>query len=170
MPEKPKGGRPPRRAGELLSKNRTFRVRAELDAALNAASAKSGRSVSEEIERRLERSFEVEDFITAALGGPALRSHALSMLAAFASGGERVANGRPAEEWLKDPECYRSAVISAAASLIEPISKPEDKELVMLALISRAAQQLLRSGKLKFDYGNGPVGSGFNVGPREDGK
>lgn len=50
-------GRPTRRAGERLSKNRTFRVRAQLDEQLADAAGSSGRSVSEEIELRLEQSF-----------------------------------------------------------------------------------------------------------------
>lgn len=50
-------GRPTRRAGERLSKNRTFRVRAQLDEELADAAGSSGRSVSEEIELRLEQSF-----------------------------------------------------------------------------------------------------------------
>jgi hypothetical protein len=53
-------GRPPKRMGERLSKNRTFRVRAGLDDQLVAAAERSGRSVSEEIEHRLEKSFEGE--------------------------------------------------------------------------------------------------------------
>jgi chromosome segregation ATPase len=57
---KKKIGRPPKREGERLSKNRTFRVRGNLDDWLQAASAASGRSVSEEIEYRLERSFQVD--------------------------------------------------------------------------------------------------------------
>lgn len=57
MAERDKPGRPPRRAGELLSKNRTFRVRPQLDEQLTEASLRAGRSVSEEIELRLERSF-----------------------------------------------------------------------------------------------------------------
>jgi predicted transcriptional regulator len=61
MPTVKKGrGRPPRREGERLSKNRTFRVRGDLDTKLIRAANKSGRSVSEEIEYRLERSFDRE--------------------------------------------------------------------------------------------------------------
>ncbi len=41
--------------------SRTFRVRGELDDKLIAAAEKSGRSVSEEIEYRLERSFRDDD-------------------------------------------------------------------------------------------------------------
>jgi hypothetical protein len=51
------GGRPPRHEGERLNKNRTFRIRDELDRKLQEAAAQSKRSVSEEIEYRLERSF-----------------------------------------------------------------------------------------------------------------
>jgi hypothetical protein len=54
---KPKLGRPPRHEGERLSKSRTFRVRPHLDELLMTAAAKAGRSVSEEIEYRLDRSF-----------------------------------------------------------------------------------------------------------------
>jgi hypothetical protein len=57
MARKPKRGRPPRHKGEVLRKNRTFRIRARLDELLEAAAAKAGRSTSEEIEHRLELSF-----------------------------------------------------------------------------------------------------------------
>jgi hypothetical protein len=53
-------GRPPKRPETRLVKNRTFRVRAGLDAKLQSAAQISGRSVSEEIERRVEASFEWE--------------------------------------------------------------------------------------------------------------
>ncbi len=56
-------GRPARHAAERLSKNRTFRVRGQLDEQLQAAAAASGRSVSEEIEYRLSRSFEKQDLL-----------------------------------------------------------------------------------------------------------
>ena len=57
MRKKAKMGRPPRHEGERLSKSRTFRVRPHLDELLITAAAKAGRSVSEEIEYRLDRSF-----------------------------------------------------------------------------------------------------------------
>jgi hypothetical protein len=50
-------GRPPRHGSERLSKSRTFRVRPHLDELLQKAAAEAGRSVSEEIEYRLDRSF-----------------------------------------------------------------------------------------------------------------
>jgi hypothetical protein len=55
--KKSKIGRPPRHEGVRLSKMRTFRIRPELDGLLQAAASKAGRSVSEEIEYRLDRSF-----------------------------------------------------------------------------------------------------------------
>ena len=57
-PEKLPWGRPPRHQGERLRKNRTFRVREALDDKLLASAAASGRSVSEEIEFRLEQSYD----------------------------------------------------------------------------------------------------------------
>lgn len=48
------------------SKNRTFRILPELDRALRQAAQRTGRSVSEEIEKRLMGSFQ-GDAITAAV-------------------------------------------------------------------------------------------------------
>jgi hypothetical protein len=73
-------GRPPKRLGERLSKNRTFRVRGDLDTLLTAAAQSAARSVSEEIEFRLERSFAEER----ALGGREMRELTDVMRANFA--------------------------------------------------------------------------------------
>ena len=54
-------GRPPRHEGQRLSRNRTFRVGGKLDDRLQAAAARSRRSVSEEIEYRLEESFRLDE-------------------------------------------------------------------------------------------------------------
>src|SRR6516165_845929 len=68
--KKPRGpGRPPRREGERLSKNRTFRVRGALDALLQAAANEAGHSISEEIEHRLEASFHGEHIVNMLTGG-----------------------------------------------------------------------------------------------------
>jgi predicted DNA-binding protein len=56
------GGRPPHYAGERLVKNRTFRIRDSLDQRLQEAAKQSGRTVSEEIQYRLEQSFDLADF------------------------------------------------------------------------------------------------------------
>ena len=60
MVRKPKAGRPPRHAGERLVKNRTFRVWGSLDDQLQATAEQSRRTVSAEIEFRLEDSFYVD--------------------------------------------------------------------------------------------------------------
>jgi len=52
--------RPPKH-GKERAKSRTFRVPGDLDEKLEAAATQSGRSVSEEIEYRLERSFRDEE-------------------------------------------------------------------------------------------------------------
>jgi hypothetical protein len=66
--KKPRVGRPPRHPNERLRKNRTFRIRARLDELLEQAAAGAGRSTSEEIEHRLERSF-ADDRMNAGLLG-----------------------------------------------------------------------------------------------------
>jgi hypothetical protein len=60
MVRKPKAGRPPRHAGERLVKNRTFRVWRKLDHQLQATAEQSRRTVSAEIEFRLEHSYQVD--------------------------------------------------------------------------------------------------------------
>jgi hypothetical protein len=49
---------------ERCGKNRTFRIRASMDERLIEAATAAKRSVSEEIERRIDRSFQVEALIT----------------------------------------------------------------------------------------------------------
>lgn len=116
----PKGGRPARREGERLSKNRTFRVRGALDDQLLKSATNSGRSVSEEIEHRLERSFS-ED---AAFGGGAVKHMAIRMAVAFDHAGRAAAAaaGHPdwtAEEWVLDENSYRTAVFGVISSLLK---------------------------------------------------
>jgi hypothetical protein len=55
---KRKPGRPPKRPGEKSEHNLTFRTRGSLRAGLIRAAEKNGRSISEEIEHRLERSLD----------------------------------------------------------------------------------------------------------------
>lgn len=59
-PRKKKGGRPLKHAGEPLSKTRSFRVRPRLDELLQTSAAEASRTVSQEIEHRLELSFHDE--------------------------------------------------------------------------------------------------------------
>jgi len=80
---KKKLGRPPKHKGERLSKNRTFRVRGMLDNYLKWNAEEAGRSVSEEIEARLERSFYTDGLLTTFVGDAAPLVNALSTAVAF---------------------------------------------------------------------------------------
>lgn len=53
-------GRPPKPAEERKGSNLTFRTRSDFRDRLEQAAAQSGRSVTEEVELRVERSFEVD--------------------------------------------------------------------------------------------------------------
>ena len=61
-------GRPPKYQGEGKRQNFSFRIRDVVRERLIAECQKSGRSISEEIELRLERSFEFHDTTMAILG------------------------------------------------------------------------------------------------------
>ena len=99
--KKAKIGRPPRHEDERLSKMRTFRIRPHLDELLLAAAAKAGRSVSEEIEYRLDRSF-YEDAL------PARMAETMAPLVeqAARAGGETERGATWAAKLLADPEAW----------------------------------------------------------------
>ena len=116
----PPPGRPPRHPGERLSKNRTFRVRGGLDERLPAAAAATGRSVSEEIEFRLDQSFDRDAFFGLVLGGDenakVLQSIATVMKLESYKG-----------HWLKDVETsdtVRRAVNFVIGQFAEPYQHP----------------------------------------------
>jgi hypothetical protein len=77
--KKSKGGRPPRHEGRTLAKSRTFRLLGALDEQLQAAAEKSKRSVSEEIEYRLSRSF-YDDLLAAGFTGDEVSADAIRMI------------------------------------------------------------------------------------------
>jgi hypothetical protein len=80
---KKKLGRPPKHQGERLTKNRTFRVRGRLDNYLKRNAEEAGRSVSEEIEARLERSFHMDGLLETFAGDAAPIVNALATTVAF---------------------------------------------------------------------------------------
>ena len=65
MAKRKRIGRPPKPAKNRKSVNFTFRSREEMREQLRAAAAVSGRSISEEIEYRLNQSFQKELFLEA---------------------------------------------------------------------------------------------------------
>jgi hypothetical protein len=119
--KKTKAGRPPRHVGEHLRKNRTFRVRDRLDVMLEESAKEAGRSVSEEIEHRLEVSFE-DERQNADLLGTHVGAHILRMLRAA-----MVVEG-VSPEWDGDParaERFRTAANAVIAAFLNlPIDLP----------------------------------------------
>lgn len=173
--EKKKRGRPSLAADERKSSILKFRARGDLVRRMSEAAAESGRSVSEEIEHRLDRSFQKEDVFTEALGGPALRDITLGMLIAFRRGAKSAA-GNPdwtANDWLNDKDCYRTAMLEVFEHLLDsmpdPILPEEDMSFLKAAIESKFMSMLMSRGMLKFDFGDGrgPVGSGF-IPPKKD--
>jgi hypothetical protein len=85
---KKKRGRPSKPKGERRSKNRTFRVHGLMDEYLIGHADLSGRSVSEEIEARLERSFYMDAvmFTYADVAQPLLSAIATGTAYSFLTG------------------------------------------------------------------------------------
>jgi hypothetical protein len=107
---------------------------------LEAAASANGRSLAQEVEVRLERSFAEES----SFGGPEMQRLAFLMIAAFATAGQLSADGKP--DWLHDRDCYRSGLIGVLdALLIEmPGAAPEDVDLVIESLKGRMMTRLIR--------------------------
>jgi hypothetical protein len=123
--KKSQGGRPPRHTGEVLAKNRTFRVRDRLDEMLREAAAKAGRSVSEQIEWMLETAF-FSDRLQANILGSELGAEILRLI--------RVAmatEGVSGRAWSEDPTSAENirvaanAIISVLAKLPLEFPPPE---------------------------------------------
>jgi hypothetical protein len=110
---KNKGGRPPKNKEGRLSKNRTFRVRGSLDEYLSKAAALAGRSVSEEIEARLGRSFYLDDVLSTAVG---TRAQLIKALAAVVTTADRTVLWRDYKGEAPTLDAY--ALLKAAAITI----------------------------------------------------
>jgi hypothetical protein len=108
---KNQGGRPPKHKGERLSKNRTFRVRGSLDDYLKDSAEKTGRSVSEEIENRLDRSFYMDAIIYSIEGPNSHLVYALSTAIAISKAARDL-----------DEKDKTRALQAAAVFIIEIIS------------------------------------------------
>jgi hypothetical protein len=137
MTRKPKRGRPPRYKGEVLRKNRTFRVRARLDESLEEAAAKAGRSTSEEIEYRLERTFLEDRRFGGAVGNEALLLIQLVMALEGVDGG--LWNENPASA--ETVRTVANFIIAGLAKLPLDLPPPEKRAEAMRL----ARHYLLRS-------------------------
>jgi hypothetical protein len=126
-------GRPPVPTAQRKSKNFTFRSRGDLHARLAGAAAQSNRSISEEIEWRVERSFMDQDRAIEALGlifGPELAGLLLVLGEVMKEAGEQTAylaehTLEAARNWMAHPLAFAKAA-EAAKAVLEAF-KPSDE-------------------------------------------
>jgi hypothetical protein len=106
-----KRGRPKKADAVAKRPQVVSRIRPALHAKLEAAAQESRRSLGEETEARIERSFLLDEV----LGG----RYPLLIAAAFTLAGQQAATfkGLPAEAWEADPECFSAALLAAAKEL-----------------------------------------------------
>jgi hypothetical protein len=134
------GGRPPRHAGEVIAKNRTFRCRTRLEELLRASALGSQRSVSEEIERRLEDSY-FRDRLNAATFGTDVGGEILRLV------GAAMAVEGVVGDWARIPERAENlrvavnAIIATITGLPVEMPPPEKRQEGYLT----AKELLLRS-------------------------
>ena len=116
-------GRPPLPPGEGKTAAFTTRLRPRLKGSLEVAAANAGRSLSEEIERRLERSFDEEEAFEQYLGGAEM----LGLFKAMA-GVAAAIEARIGTAWLEDQMAF-TTVVAAWAALLNQHS-PEKSQSV----------------------------------------
>jgi hypothetical protein len=143
---RPKGrrGRPRLPEEDRRSRNFTFRGRAELHSNLAEAAKTSRRSISEEIEHRLERSFADDRTIEAALGGQEIYD-ILRIVAAtlHAAGNTSAAEGG---RLIDDPVRYDRAV-KAVNHVLEALRPNREAYLKdYLAIVGKEIEDRVRSG------------------------
>lgn len=108
-------GRKPK--GEYSGKNAVFstRITDELRQQLKEASKTSGRSLSQEVEYRLRRSFDTDRNITKTFGD--IRNYAFFRLLDLIVKETRAADLIHPSFWLDDPFRYQQAVVAITAAL-----------------------------------------------------
>jgi hypothetical protein len=137
------GGRRKREpeAGERVHAG--LRVTPDLKGRIERAAAKSGRSLSQEMEFRIERSLSLD----AAFGSGEMHDMALKMATAFAVAGDSRAVEKGIGSWLDDADCYRSAMFSVFNALIRGAPQGDEEqtaraiEALKSSLLTKIAQQ-----------------------------
>lgn len=106
-----------------------MRTTKETRARLEQAAMASGRSLAQEVEARLERSFAEED----QFGGREILDKALLFAQAFREGGAAVArfeglNDLSPAGWMQNSACYFAAITTAAKALaaLPPLELPRE--------------------------------------------
>jgi hypothetical protein len=150
------GKRGPRPKGEHATKSRVLstRIRADLRQALELAARKGRRSLSDEIAMRLRRSFDEDERIVEALGGP--KNYAVLRMISCAM---ELQGGR--QEWIDDAENFDHVVhtINLILKLLRPAGSEEALELdhFMGELNARSLADELRSADASM-----PIRAKFN--------
>src|SRR5882762_10217011 len=128
----PKGPVP---RGEYVGKSSVFstRIRPDLRQKLEQGAKKSGRSLSQEIEHRLRRSF-VEDEKISDMFGDRRTFLLMKMIATALHLKED--DGSP-DKWLEDPAHFEIAV-ATAASVLEAIRPPSDNPFSAYSVMVKA--------------------------------
>lgn len=112
-------GRPPKPAQQRKRNNVTIRMRDALKSSIEHAASAHQRSLSEEIEARLERSLAEEDLF----GSPEIHRWAMLLAAEFLGTGEYAfrRDGGDASAgnvaWMKDWHCFLEATLSVMLAL-----------------------------------------------------
>jgi hypothetical protein len=115
---KPRSGRPRRDAREKIHKVRSFRVRPSLDRMLVATAEDSGRSVSEEIERSLDRSIDNAAMLSLLFDNRAVPAARLAGLII------RAVTMQSFADWATD-EAQRGALKTVVNLLIDAVARDE---------------------------------------------
>jgi hypothetical protein len=141
----PKGPAP---RGEYVGKSSVFstRIRPDLRQKLEQGAKKSGRSLSQEIEHRLRRTFVEDEKISEMFGDR--RTFLLMQMMAMAI--RFKGDNRPPGEWLENPEDFEIA-IAAALSVLEAVRPPGpvDPDNPFLAFANKA-----KAAGISFDIWN----------------
>src|SRR5215210_3079447 len=96
-----KGGRPALSSERKKSQTLTFRTRTDLRKSLEAAAEQAGRSISEEVEYRLQRSFDREALVRELYGDQhAKLVKSLSGILNMASGAKEISGGKELSDQL----------------------------------------------------------------------
>jgi hypothetical protein len=133
-------GRPTKAGKEGEKSALGVRASAELKQRLIHAAERNGRSLSQEAEMRLERSFSEER----GWGGPAIQHMAYLMASTFALAGSRAAHAKQhgdwtPEEWIHEPYCYEAAVAAVMDRLLSERPEGLDGRAVVNRLLTRLA-------------------------------
>jgi hypothetical protein len=155
----------PRPKGEYVGKSSVFstRIRPDLRKRLEVAAKTSGRSLSQEVEHRLRRSFVEDDKIADAFGDR--RTFRLMRMIADAI---RLAepNGAEAGDWLNNPFDFQIA-LGAALSVLEAVA-PEGPALPDDADFDASTIGSIYAAKLWLDVKNAKASIQLNEGSHSD--